>query len=472
MLPLVLLAAISGAKGGVVDTVKEQLDRVDIKEVKEAARDKFASFDTKGFTQAAKGIWTDVQAYKNSRKTGSVCDNNTCCKLGGSEQCALADMKEGESHMVMAPDGASAQCIYGTEYGFQVIPGSSEKLLFYFQGGGACWDRVSTIAGLCSTDLAPNAPEGVFDKSNEKNPFKDYTIIQVLYCSGDVHAGNVTQSYTFKGKPVVQHGIDNTKLVTNWLSNQGLGGDDGILEEFVVMGCSAGSVGAQIWADILLTQYPAKLTAVVPDSYVGLFPADTIGPYMKAFGMCDTELIPPDIRASCDAGNLDIQALVESHMNGVPNTPFAFIQSKVDAVQQSFYVAMGLTTKGASPVITPGKFYAGINGIFEMYSPIPNFISYLVDGPMHCFTNFNILYTTTNEGPYGKRRTDEPSEGDLSLVDWLSQVPLQQGQSINSECAGEVQDPPPYNVNNWKGAEVPRYSYCDPDVTPKTYTQA
>ena len=462
-----LASLISVAIGGILDDVKEQIGGIDLSQLKETVKGKW---EESRIEESAKGILKDVQGYRSTAKGSNMCDNNTCCKLGGSQTCPMADMEQGQSNVILAPDGASAQCLYGTEYGFQVFPGNTEKLLFYFQGGGACWDRASTLANLCTSDLSPNGPEGVFDKENDQNPFKDYTIVQVLYCSGDVHGGNVTQPYKDMGKPVVQHGIDNVKQVISWVNQQGFGGDDGVLEEMVVMGCSAGSIGAQLWADIILKQYPAKLTAVVPDSYAGLFPPGSIGPYMKEFGMCDTDLVPDPIKPSCAAGNLDIQSLVISHMEGAPNTPFAFIQSKVDVVQQEFFIAVGLTTKGVSPLITPGLFYAGINGIFEMYNKVPNFVAYLIDGPKHCFTNFNVMYTANNEGPYGKRSSDEPSEGNLTLVDWLSSVPLEQEQSINTECAGKSEIPPPYN-QNLKGVEVPSYSYCDPEVNSKTYTQ-
>lgn len=45
------------------------------------------------------------------------------------------------------------------------------------------------------------------------NPYADYTIIVALYCSGDTHAGNVTQSYTDSaGVPVVQVGYYNAQV--------------------------------------------------------------------------------------------------------------------------------------------------------------------------------------------------------------------------------------------------------------------
>ena len=466
---ILLLCCLVMAHSSLMDDIKgvaaDMLDRMDVSGLAETGANILALKD-KG-----SAIWKDVERYK-SKDVADLCDTTTCCQMGGSEQCSLSSMKQGESTMVLAPEGSPASCLYGTPYGFQVVPGSSENLLFYFQGGGACWDRASTIAGMCSTDLAPNAPTGVFDKTNDQNPFQDFTIVHVLYCSGDVHSGNVTQPYKKAGKPVVQHGIDNVQLVTSWLSQQGMGGDDGVMDKFVIMGCSAGSVGAQMWASVLLNQFPATQTAVVPDSYAGLFPADSMGRYMKSFGICESNLVSPEIKPSCEAGNLDIQRLVSSHIRENPNTPFAYIQSKVDAVQQSFYIAIGLTTSGVSPYLTPSLFYSGINGIFTGYNKMDNFLTYLVDGPMHCFTNFNIMYSTTNEGPYGKRGPpDQPAqEGDLSLREWLEQVPLAQGEKMTTECAGESEMPPPYPT--LKGTEVPRYSYCDPEVSPKSYTQA
>lgn len=402
--------------------------------------------------------------------TSSICDTYSCCQISSDNSCSISTMPEGETTMVLAPEGSDATCIFGTQYGIQVIPGASEKLLFYFQGGGACWDKASTVAGLCTTEISPNANAGVFDKGNDDNPFKDYTIVHALYCSGDVYSGNVTQGYKYQGNPVIQKGVANARFAINWAMEQAFGGSDGTLENLVVMGCSAGSIGAQMWADILLSSFPAKTVAVVPDSYAGLFPEDSVGPLMKSYGVCDTELIDSALKPSCYAGSLDIQHVVESHIASYKRSPFAFIQSKVDAVQQSFYVAVGLTTRGESAVITPASFYAGINGIFTEYNKLPNFITYLVDGPMHCFTNMDVLYKATNAGPEGKRHVKEPGRGDLSLRDWLAQLPLSLGQNISTECVGDLKNSEKLQRAT-KGAEVKAYTYCDSSLIPKTFVQ-
>jgi len=42
----------------------------------------------------------------------------------------------------------------------------------------------------------------------------------VMYCSGDIHGGDVIQSYSKNGKPVVQKGYQNAKSVLDWVIKQ------------------------------------------------------------------------------------------------------------------------------------------------------------------------------------------------------------------------------------------------------------
>jgi hypothetical protein len=66
-----------------------------------------------------------------------------------------------------------------------------------------------------------------------------------------------------------------------------------------------------------------------------------------------------------------------------------------------------------------------VNRIFGEYNLQKNFLTFLVDGPMHCFTPMNIMYTTTNYGPYGKRHgSGDDSETAIELPKWLAQFPV------------------------------------------------
>jgi hypothetical protein len=122
---------------------------------------------------------------------------------------------------------------------------------------------------------------GLFDRTDERNPYKSYTVVQVLYCSGgkretctcacaftrgspDSHSGNVTRDYTDDaGEPVVQvsaHagvreitrlctqvGIYNAQSVVDWILEQQTKGTlASPLASLVLMGCSAGACKVEV----------------------------------------------------------------------------------------------------------------------------------------------------------------------------------------------------------------------------------
>jgi hypothetical protein len=124
-------------------------------------------------------------------------------------------------------------------------------VLLYFQGGGACWDAASTKAGFCTSDSSPQSLVGIFDRTEATNAYKDYTIVHVMYCSGDLFGGDIVRDYNDDaGVPVTQKGYANGLSAVNWIqSQQASGALASSLTDFVVMGCSAGSIGAQIWSD-------------------------------------------------------------------------------------------------------------------------------------------------------------------------------------------------------------------------------
>jgi hypothetical protein len=415
--------------------------------------------------------------------------NSETCNLNNDNDCPMSEMTPDKSTMVTPnADTFGTQCIFGDAYKYQVIPGSSKDLMIYFQGGGACWDKLSTDAGLCTTTAEPNTPTGVFNRENAENPFKDYTIVHVLYCSGDTHVGNVTRSYDYKDSSVVQTGALNVRTTLNWIHEQEKNGalvPNGQLDNLVVMGCSAGSVGTQLWATTLLKEFPAKQQAIVPDSYIGVFPKDALGPLIKNMGFCDTEIIQtpgnvsPEIKQACEAGTLSIPQWVTASMKESSHVSWSYLQSKVDAIQQAFYWAVGLTSGNPKEaIITPGDYYKGVTDICTTYNPNPNFVAYLVDGPMHCFTCMDIMYNSDTYGPLGHReiieKIDSKKFKDVppSMSEWLGALPLTDGKSISSQCSGELVSKAPDSHWHMKDGEIEKYTWCDKDLYPKSFTEA
>lgn len=214
-----------------------------------------------------------------------LCTKYTCCNVSSSESCSIATMPQDESTLVLP--GGETRCIYSysTPFAFQVIPGASDKVLLYFQGGGACWDEASTALGFCTSDVSPQSATGIFDRSNPKNEFSDYTVVHVMYCSGDIFGGNVVRGYNDKeGVPVTQRGFKNAEASLDWVvSQQAAGHLAASLSDLVVMGCSAGSIGAQLWGNQAVTRLKWDRAAVMPDSYAGVFPPGSQGPLIYNF---------------------------------------------------------------------------------------------------------------------------------------------------------------------------------------------
>jgi hypothetical protein len=101
--------------------------------------------------------------------------------------------------------------------------------------------------------------------------------------------------------------------------------------------------------------------------------------------MCDCILLNDRLNALCRAGNLTLQEFNVEYLPRNPNIPHAWLQSKTDIVQRSFYTALALS-EGYDPLLSARQFYDQVNDIFAQYNPFRNFLTYLVDGDQHCYT--------------------------------------------------------------------------------------
>ncbi len=111
-------------------------------------------------------------------------------------------------------DFPDSKCANGDPTGIGVNLGTSKDVFIYLEGGGACWDETTCYAlktasfvadGFKEKDLADKvAPAGhkQFGRDDATNPFKDMSFVYVPYCTGDVHAGDATQTY---GDHVTHH---------------------------------------------------------------------------------------------------------------------------------------------------------------------------------------------------------------------------------------------------------------------------
>ena len=229
--------------------------------------------------------------------------------------------------------------------------------------------------------------------------------------------------------------------------------------DIAVMGCSAGSLGAQLWGKEVLTTLKWSTAAVIPDSYAGVFPVGSVGPLMYEFGFCTSGFLSLSMYKKCMNQELSLEELNVEFANAIPTVPFAFIQSKTDIVQQSFYVSVAVSMNSTSKTITPAQFYTDVNDIFGLYNKdVANFVTYLINGDQHCFTCYDLIYTTD---PLSSTDNGKGTTSPL-LYQWTNELPLAEGESISTVCDGSVQG----KLNG-----VADTTYCSSKVVPKTFVE-
>src|SRR5262245_22762205 len=104
-------------------------------------------------------------------------------------------------------DFPESSCDDGTATGIGINQGTSDNLIVFLNGGGACWDYLTCFQlgtasrgpfGKAEFDgLSASVSTGtIFDRNDTTNPFRDWSFVFVPYCTGDVHAGDNVVMYS------------------------------------------------------------------------------------------------------------------------------------------------------------------------------------------------------------------------------------------------------------------------------------
>ena len=180
--------------------------------------------------------------------------------------------------------GGETMCAKGGEYAFSVRPGARDKLLVWFQGGGACWTaeecdgRVGNYIPEINFDALPPSGfrnDGIFEQKNPANPFSEYSTVIVRYCTGDIHLGDRDTTYTLRENTgesrqfqIRHRGQVNAMAVLRWVQQ-----NFPAPREIFVSGTSGGSYPAPFYASALARHYPQSRVVTLADSLRGSVPA-------------------------------------------------------------------------------------------------------------------------------------------------------------------------------------------------------
>jgi hypothetical protein len=242
---------------------------------------------------------------------------------------------------------APSNCLCGDGSGFHFFIHRNDptKVLFFLEGGGACFTAATCgpaspvyRRSITHPDDLSDVSAGIFDFADPRNPFKDWSVVFVPYCTGDVHLGNTTHDYG--GGVVVHHDgyVNGTTAL-------------GALVEFfpgatqlVVAGESAGAVATPLYAGLAHDQLPAAHITVLADG-AGAYPdAPAVNATLGA--AWGTEQAIPDWpeNKGLTAATWSFPGLFVQLHRHAPDVVLARHDHAFDAIQAAFMQLAGVGT--------------------------------------------------------------------------------------------------------------------------------
>jgi hypothetical protein len=364
--------------------------------------------------QGAVGSGTSSGTGGNGGSGGSGGAGPTCSPSEGpfdGPAIKPIDAPPGEWTWI-AVDGATCRDGSPTGFGVRTVAGS-DKLVIYLEGGGACFNGTTcginpgafgstTFSGWKGT--AGNT--GIFAKDNVENPVKDWNMVYVPYCSGDIHAGNATNAdVTGALSPKDQDfvGYANIYLYLKRIIPTFPG-----LSKVLLTGISAGGFGAAYNYDRVAQAFcPTPVVLIddsgppMSDSYITPCLQDR---WKTLWNLKNT--LPADCADCAGPDGGGIVNYTTYMQNKYPNSRLALISSTRDSVISLFFGYGKNDCQNIDGIASPvaGDVYAqGLAELRDKYATAPGvWATYYVDSTTHTYLLAGLYSTSVN----GKKLTD------------------------------------------------------------------
>jgi hypothetical protein len=286
---------------------------------------------------------------------------------------------------------AKTICARGGKYAFWARQASPDKLLVYFQPGGGCFSYQTCKPGSTFFDDSvdesgppvgdnPAGQGGIFDLSNPDNPFRDYSMLYVPSCTGDVHWGNHVQTYRSGPRRVtIRHkGFVNGSAALRWAYAHFRRP-----RSVFVTGCSAGSVGSAAFAPYVIRHYRGARLTQLGDSLAFVFhrALDLQTDYRA------NDNFPPWIPALRKLGphHFTMARYYGAIARRYPRVTFSEFNFRSDNVQERFYEAVGGKPGGFPPALQ--------RSLREIRAHARNFRTFTAPGFDHCVLPLDRFYS-------------------------------------------------------------------------------
>jgi hypothetical protein len=272
---------------------------------------------------------------------------------------------------------ANAFCADGNPTGLAVnLTDRSPNAVIFLMGGGACWDYQSCYESALATYVASGFTEfdmpvlevaaagvGLLSRDDPHNPFRDYSVVAVPYCTGDAFTGSRTAVYA--GHPTSHVGHSNVmayleRLVPTFSR----------AERVVVVGVSAGGIGAAFnWWHIQKAFGDVRVDMI--DDSGPAFRRPFLEPELESTWR-NTWGIDQGLPASCSECRQELDALVSFAANEAPKSRGALLSYTADSVLPGFLQ------------ISEEEFTAGLDALAaERLEGLPRARYFFIEGSGH-----------------------------------------------------------------------------------------
>lgn len=335
---------------------------------------------------------------------------------------------------------------------FLFKPGKNDRLVVFFNGGGACWDDATCVTSLVkgarptynpSVNQAnsPIGAGGIFDDSNPDNPFKDWSKVFIPYCTGDVHAGSKTVTYHddgsltgYPGAPVtVNHrGFDNFLAVREWIKKR-YAHHPKKLEKLLVAGSSAGGYGATLNFPYLQATFPKTNAVLLSDGATAIVTQPFLDSVFAVGGNWNVEnTLSSETFGANSVGHFNKYTFNDVLLGKLsakfPKSRFAQYTTAFDVVQVQFLKIMEFTDNGSTDPVEWGLSandqllfgewnYRMETSLDTLSNSTKNYQYYIGAGTVHTVLT-DAFAPDANTHPF----YDENSAQGVVFTDWISRL--------------------------------------------------
>ncbi len=331
------------------------------------------------------------------------------------------DPEEKKWYRVVIPNGMSGD---GSQYHVYVKIADPDKLCIFFSGGGVAYNEYTAARPITGGKVAADLPNyywnnlrpltqimnidmGIMNLKDAENPFRDWSIIDIAYATGDFHIGN--SDFPYEGEDKEQHVLHFHGYI-NFLEamdvSKKLFADP---QKLLIAGNSAGAFAVPALTDEILSKW-------YPDvSDVTLFSDSALLLYSKwQYTARHVWNAPESICDAIKTDNITLSWYKELFAKYGEKLRYLYSSSTRDYVLTAYYNDITNKTYKTDSDVQDAYYLQLKEMVSELKALTPKFGMYINNWVVPLITKGGTVHTAVRE-PYFTRFTQD----DVTMARWL-----------------------------------------------------